>query len=779
MERRYLTFFLVSFAVLLLWNSLFPPPPPVNRDQPAGGADGAIEEVDKQPAGRLALDADLPTLPPPELEVEEEEVDVPPFVTLGSVEPGGPYRLLATFNTRGATIHRVELSSRQYRDLHDRSGYLGQLEVADAASGALVQVVGPGTPAAEAKILPGDVITAIAGTGEARRRERDLSDADDLQRWLADTQPGETILLTVLREGVEQVLTARLIRRPLDLIRPEAENVLLHEKRLPEPYIHHPSLELQLRKVGPREVAQQDLAEANEALATGAWTTERPAENIVEFTKRLPRLGLEVVKRLKLVRVEDEERYVPQFRGYHLEFDVEIRNLFPEPQTVVYELQGPNGLPIEGWWYASKVGRGWSAYGLRDVILRFHGKPAQDLTCRSIADGDVAPQGDGASLAYVGVDVQYFAVALLPENLSVDAPLYNLVTPNVASTRVSNQAVQARYANASFLLTSRTIALSAAGGDGDRQLDSATLFAGPKRPELLRQYHAAGAPDYTLENFVYYGWFGNIGIPQLMVAILTSFYTVVKNYGVAIILLTVLVRSCMFPLSRKQAKNMMMMQELKPEIDRIAAKYKDDMQARSKAQQELFAKHNYNPMGGCLLMFIQLPIFIGLYRALMVDVELRQAPLIPGIRWCSNLAAPDMFLNWSGMWWQWFNNGEGMLALGPYLNILPLATVALFLVQQKMFMPPPTDDQTRMMQKMMKYMMIFMCFLFFRVAAGLCIYFIASSLWGIAERKLLPKPPKNDDASNAAATATAGRESSARRKRSSAQRRKTGKTRKR
>jgi YidC/Oxa1 family membrane protein insertase len=134
----------------------------------------------------------------------------------------------------------------------------------------------------------------------------------------------------------------------------------------------------------------------------------------------------------------------------------------------------------------------------------------------------------------------------------------------------------------------------------------------------------------------------------------------------------------------------------------------------------------------------------------MVDIELRQAPLISEhVRWCSNLAAPDMLLDWSA-WMPAFV----ISWLGPYFNILPVLTIALFIAQQKMFMPPPTDDQSRMQQKIMKYMMVFMGFIFFKVASGLCIYFIASSLWGLAERKLLPKPaPK---------TATAGKDERAR-----------------
>ena len=84
----------------------------------------------------------------------------------------------------------------------------------------------------------------------------------------------------------------------------------------------------------------------------------------------------------------------------------------------------------------------------------------------------------------------------------------------------------------------------------------------------------------------------------------------------------------MFPFSRKQALNAQKMQELQPEIKKIQEKHKKDMEARTKAQQELFRKHNYNPLSGCLVLFIQLPIFVGLYRSLMVDVELRDAPLI-------------------------------------------------------------------------------------------------------------------------------------------------------
>jgi len=214
------------------------------------------------------------------------------------------------------------------------------------------------------------------------------------------------------------------------------------------------------------------------------------------------------------------------------------------------------------------------------------------------------------------------------------------------------------------------------------------------------------------------------------------------NYGLAIIMLTLVVRMCMVPISRKAAKNAQMMQYLQPEMKKIAEKYKNDMEKRGKAQQDLFRKHNYNPFGGCLLMFLQLPIFLGLYRALAVDISLRDQPLISGIDfWCSDLAGPDKFLNWS-TWMPFFAEETGWL--GPYLNVLPLITVVLFIIQQKLFTPPPTDEQQAMTQKMMSFMTIFIGFMFFKVPSGLCVYFITSSIWGIAERKLLPKPKLPD-----------------------------------
>ena len=170
-------------------------------------------------------------------------------------------------------------------------------------------------------------------------------------------------------------------------------------------------------------------------------------------------------------------------------------------------------------------------------------------------------------------------------------------------------------------------------GPGEAYTQEFTIFAGPKEPKLLA--------NYGLESNRTFGWFALFSKPLCW--LLKFFYTITGSwsYGLAIIMLTVLVRSLMIPISRKAAINAQMMQALQPQMKEIADRYKDDMEKRASAQRDLFKNNKYNPFGGCLLMFFQLPIFIGLYRGLSVDIALRDQPLIPGLNWCTNLAAPD------------------------------------------------------------------------------------------------------------------------------------------
>lgn len=764
-DQRFLLFAVVALAILM-----FTSRPPVG-EKPVDEADRVIAAEKAAPDAEAEAGAGLRAAEEvaqveaeveanEETAIEEEPAAKVERIALGSVAPDGGYRMLMTVNNVGAGVERVELSSPDYRDLDDRSGYLGQLALTDApAGGALVNVVGSGTPAEEAGLQPGDVI--ISATAEEQETV-EIKNAEDLRLALNVAKPRKTIALTVVGERGERSVTAKLVRQPLDLMRPEIENVRLHTPTPPEDFKSAASFLVRLDSIAGRRSDDPTVAEANRRLTEEAWTVDERSADGLTLRMRLAALGVEFVKRFQLIETPAESVDDPTHASYHFDLTVEARNLKAEPQAIVYELTGPNGLPIEGFWYANKIGRGdgsffgdWGSFGLRDVVVRFANDRLTQFAAVSVADGDVPPMGQGKPLAFVGVDSQYFASVILPLKESLETVRTaeirtELPTPKLATTSDGGTA-QPRWQNASCVLQREPITLGPAGEESATVSDGYRVFAGPKLPALLDKYAANDDDSHTLVDVPYYGWFGWAAKPMLW--LLHTFYALVGNYGLAIILLTICVRGAMFPISRQTAMNMVKMQELKPELDRLTERYGEDMQKRAAAQQELFRKHKYNPAAGCLPLFIQLPIFMGLYRALAVDVELRQQPLFSdAVRFCSNLAAPDMFIDWSAYTPLWMDNGLGMLGLGPYFNLLPIASCLLMLMQQKLFMPEATNEQGRMQQMMMKYMMLFMGFMFFKMPSGLCLYFVTTTLWGIAERKMLPKPAKPDPSTSSPVT---------------------------
>ncbi len=763
MERRpssfLFTFIFIFLGLLLLQRWIFPQPAaPIagNAQDQAPAAEMQRDDAQAVPGneapandgiGNAEQESDQ-TPPPPKIE--------PRFVTLGSLDPAGNDRYLVTFTTGGAAIVRVELNARNargrflYRDLDHFGGYLGKLELRRHEKGLAVSVVGPGTPAELAGVQVGDVIQLLDN--------EPLFYPGDLQAALERRRADAEITLHILRPQGDQFsehdLRVQLTDQPLELLRPETDLIA------PGSY-SPPSLQTALLKV-----ATPYWEEIDAEMLTGNWdvdTIDIDGQPGLEFSYQLTDHQLQsaglngpirIIKRYWLPHLADGQRTSTNSRTFHINFQLVIENQSNMDQVVGLQLNGLTGTPTEGWWYQHKIHASSTAIGYtagsRDVVCSTTQEPYRFLSGPEIVTNTLKPAPAfqyllaplrpataDEVLNYVGVDTQYFHAALLPAASPTNSreryTCYSILG-GVVSSEISRVSFKRRLTDCSFFLYDK-LELPARGSFS-QQFD---VFVGPKEKQLLEQY---GLDDNRT-----FGWFA--WLSKTLLWLLRFFYNITFqfSYGLAIIMLTVFVRVLMIPWGRKAAANAQMMQLLAPEMKSIAEKYKDEPEKRIVAQRELFRRHKYNPFSGCLIVLLQLPIFMGLYRGLSVDIALRDQPLIPGMRWCSNLAAPDQFAYWKNWMPNWLGDETGWF--GPWFNLLPIATIVLFLVQQKMFMPPATDDQQRMTQRMMTWMMIFLGFMFFKVPSGLCVYFITSSIWSILERKLLPPVKLSEDKVNA------------------------------
>jgi len=224
------------------------------------------------------------------------------------------------------------------------------------------------------------------------------------------------------------------------------------------------------------------------------------------------------------------------------------------------------------------------------------------------------------------------------------------------------------------------------------------VYIGPKKGVILE------ALGMHLESAIEYGWFGIIARP--LVQLLHFFNKYVHNYGLAIILLTILIKLAFYPLSQKSYKSMGKMKEVQPKLAKIKEKYKDDKARINKEMMDLYRTHKVNPFGGCLPIVVQIPVFFALYRALMVAIELRHAPFFG---WILDLSAKD-----------------------PYY-ITPLIMGATMFLQQKM--TPTTGDA--MQAKMMLFMPIIFTFMFLNFPAGLVLYWLVNNVLSIAQQYMV------------------------------------------
>ena len=245
-----------------------------------------------------------------------------------------------------------------------------------------------------------------------------------------------------------------------------------------------------------------------------------------------------------------------------------------------------------------------------------------------------------------------------------------------------------------------------------------TLFFGPRDLSILKQCGG------NIDRAINFGWTDIIARPLLYT--LRFFYKYVHNYGVAIILLTILVKILFWPLTHKSYKSMKEMQKLQPIMAKMREKYKNDKQKLNKEMMGLYKTYKVNPMGGCLPMVVQLPVFFALFRVLGSAIELRHAPFM---LWINDLSAPDRLFN--------FPFTIPFMAPPFGIPILTLLMGASMFLQQKM--TPTPGDPTQ--AKIMMFLPVIFTFMFINFPSGLVLYWLVNNILSIGQQYRIYKKP--------------------------------------
>jgi YidC/Oxa1 family membrane protein insertase len=310
------------------------------------------------------------------------------------------------------------------------------------------------------------------------------------------------------------------------------------------------------------------------------------------------------------------------------------------------------------------------------------GGDKEKVTSKELDDGPKTFEG---KVAYAGVDRQFFLSAVLPAD---DVPTNKC---NLSGWKKEDaQGLTLAMGHAPLKLA-----------PGEKRVWRYTAFFGPKQLGLLQTV------GQQLDENIEFGWFGVISRPLLWV--LVKFFDVSGNYGLAIIMLTLLVKLLTFPLTQKQYISMQQMKTLAPELKELQKKFGHDRTLMGQKQMELYQQRGINPMAGCLPMFIQMPIWFALYRTLWNSVELYQQPFYG---WLTDLTTPDPFY------------------------VLPIAMgVTMFITT--LFQPPPSE------QPQMKYVMygmpFFLTFIMLSLPAGLSLYMLTNNVLSIGQQAYIKR----------------------------------------
>jgi YidC/Oxa1 family membrane protein insertase len=315
----------------------------------------------------------------------------------------------------------------------------------------------------------------------------------------------------------------------------------------------------------------------------------------------------------------------------------------------------------------------------------------EQIKTKSIADKDEYT----GKIKWIGIEDRYFLSSIIPSQ-EIEGSIKLSLADDVVTNRLVNHKFEIL--------------------PGTQKEFKFFVFMGPKSMNLLNSL------GHDLGKALNFGFFNVIAKPCLW--FMNKIHSVIPNYGIAIILLTVFTKVLLWPLGSKSYKSMSEMKRLQPLMTEIREKHKSDKQKMNQELMALYKTYKVNPMGGCLPMVLQIPVFFALYRMLYQAIELRHAPFF---LWINDLSAPDRL----------FNFGFSIPFMEPPYGI-PVLTIimgATMLLQQKM--SPPPGDPTQ--AKMMMLMPVVFTFIFINFSSGLVLYWLVNNILSISQQYYVQK----------------------------------------
>lgn len=426
--------------------------------------------------------------------------------------------------------------------------------------------------------------------------------------------------------------------------------------------------------------------------ALSVWVDSEPLDGTFEVDKQQLDLtqqgtsGTLTFKQVTATGLQVQKQLTFHSDRYDVEIEVTVRNVAGEVLAAQPRIAWGPGLRHERDAHASTI---------QPPTLWLDGKRVQEdvakLTGEKVVDG---------KLSWVALQDTYFAAAFLPKEADLRA---------FVARAPKDQAIVGLLGPKQNLPPGGELAIKA------------RFYAGPRDLDVLK------AVGQDLDQLIDLGWFDFLARPALW--LLKFLYHYTGNYGIAIILVTVLQKIAFHPLTHKSMKSMQAMQAVQPKVQAIQERYKNNPQKKQEEMMALYRKHGVNPMGGCLPMLAQIPIFIALYNALSASVEMWQAHFL----WIRDLTQPDSLFT-ATLW-----GGHAISA-----NLLALLMGVSMWVQQKM---SPTTGDPRQAQMMLWMMPIIFTFMFWSFPSGLVLYWLVNNILQIGQQWLINRGPARPPAS--------------------------------